>query len=352
MSRKWQLHTASLDDEQQRERQMRSSLQNTAGAQSNSVPFLLPQPGRRGEGGRRMQGHFQQGDHRDNEAADADGRKVKHNPLVTVITVVFNGVNSLEKTIQSVIGQSYPNIEYIVIDGGSTDGTIDALRIYEDKLDYWISEPDSGIYDAMNKGIRASRGDFIGIIGAGDWYEQDAVARVVETFSNRNADVVYGDVEMVDAETALSYRRRSRSELMPKTMSSISHPTTFAKRSIYLSRLFDTKVRIAADYDLFLGLYVEGYRFEHSGSVIAHILTGGVSSSFPTQIEVFKVHQKYYGSFYAARQFLPSALRRMFYTGRRAVLKRLLPPAGFALARTWWLRHKHRKNTKREEPQA
>ncbi len=325
-------------------------MQDAPGAKLKSALFLPPHPGRKGEGGLRTQGHLKKGGHRDKKATSADGCEAKQNPLVTVITVVFDGVKGLEKTIQSVIGQSYDNVEYLVIDGGSTDGTIDVIRKYEDKIDYWVSETDFGIYDAMNKGIRLSRGDFIGIIGAGDCYEKQAIARVVETFSQKAADVVYGDVEVVDAETALSYRRRSRSELMPRTMSSISHPTTFAKRSIYLSRLFDTKARIAADYDLFLGLYIDGYRFEHSGGIVAHILTGGVSSSFLTLIEVFKVHQKYYGSFYAASQFVPSTVRHMFYAGRRVALKCLLSPAGYSAARTWWLRYKRRKNTGCERP--
>jgi glycosyltransferase involved in cell wall biosynthesis len=266
-------------------------------------------------------------------------------PLVSIITVARNAESLLDKTIRSVLSQTYDNVEYIVIDGQSSDGTLDVVRRSNMEIDYWLSEADAGIYDAMNKGVALSLGEFIGIIGAGDWYERDAVERAVLAFSRSNADVVYGDVELVDEQTGLSYRKQSKSELMPRTMSSISHPTVFVKRSIYASRLFNTKMRIAADYDLFLGLYTNRYRFEHSGGLVAHILTGGVSSSFLTQIEVFKVHKKYYGLFYAASQFVPSALRYVFYEGRRLALKCLLSPAGFMAARTWWLRYKHKKNT-------
>jgi glycosyltransferase involved in cell wall biosynthesis len=258
---------------------------------------------------------------------------------------VRNAGLRLEKTIGSVLKQTYDNVEYIVIDGRSSDDTLDIVRRYDMEIDYWLSEVDAGIYDAMNKGVGLCLGEFIGIIGAGDWYERNAVEKALHCFSRSKADVVYGDVEIVDAETALSYRRQSKSELMPKTMSSISHPTVFAKRSIYVSRLFDTKMRVAADYDLFLGLYTHGYRFEHSGGLVTHILTGGVSGSFLTQIEVFKVHRKYYGFFYATSQFLLSALRYAFFESRRVILKCLLSPERFAAARTWWLRYKGRKDT-------
>jgi glycosyltransferase involved in cell wall biosynthesis len=272
-------------------------------------------------------------------------------PLVSIITVVRNAELCLDKTIRSVLSQTYDNVEYIIIDGQSSDGTLDIVRRSDAEIDYWLSEADAGIYDALNKGIALSLGELIGIIGAGDWYERDAVEKAVRAFSRSKADVVYGDVEMVDEETALSYRMRSKSDLMPRTMGSINHPTVFAKRSIYVSRLFDTRMCIAADYDLFLGLYIDGYRFEHSGGIVTHILTGGVSSSFLTTVEVFKVHQKYYGLFHAVSQFVPSALRYVFYKGRRLALRCLLSPAGFAAARSWWLRYKGRKNTEGEKPQ-
>lgn len=303
---------------------------------------LLPRHSKKKEGGLRAHRVDPNNGLREKEAEDMQIGDAKDRPLVTVITVVFNGIRGLEQTIQSVVGQTYNNIEYIIIDGGSTDGTIDVIKKYENKIHYWVSESDAGIYDAMNKGVRLSSGDYIGIIGAGDWYEEDAIASVIDAITRTNAKVVYGDVEIVDAETNYSYRRHSRCELMPKTMSSISHPSIFVARSIYLGRPFDTQFRIAADYDLFLGLYVGGYRFEHSGGMTVHVLTGGVSSSLRTQTEVFKIHRKYFGTFYAANQFVLTVLKRLFYETRRAVLLRLLSPSNFAALRAKWLRFKHR----------
>ena len=90
-------------------------------------------------------------------------------PLITIITVSYNAVKTIEDTIVSVLGQTYNNIEYIIIDGGSTDGTLDIIKKYQDKITYWVSEPDKGIYDAMNKGIAKANGELIGIINSDDW---------------------------------------------------------------------------------------------------------------------------------------------------------------------------------------
>ena len=104
--------------------------------------------------------------------------------LVSIITVVYNGEKYLQQTIDSVVNQSYRNIEFIIIDGGSTDGTLDIIKANEESVSKWISEPDEGLYDAMNKGIRLSRGEIIGMINSDDWYELDAVKIMVEAFLN------------------------------------------------------------------------------------------------------------------------------------------------------------------------
>lgn len=112
-------------------------------------------------------------------------------PLVSIITVVFNGEKYLEQTILSVLNQTYSNIEYIIIDGGSSDATLDIINKYTDKIDYWVSEPDSGIYDAMNKGISLATGQLIGIINSDDWYELDAVEEIVRAYKD-GSTIIYG----------------------------------------------------------------------------------------------------------------------------------------------------------------
>jgi glycosyltransferase involved in cell wall biosynthesis len=264
-------------------------------------------------------------------------------PLVSIVTVVWNAESLLERTIESVLSQTYENIEFIVIDGGSSDGTLDLLRRYDTHIDYWISEPDRGIYDAMNKGVSLCRGDLVGIIGAGDWYEHDAVTHIVDTYLRTQADVVYGDVELVDSETGIGCKRESRAELMPKTMTSVSHPSVFTRLDIYRTRPFDISFRIAADYDLFLNLYIGGHRFEHSNNLITHILSGGVSGSWSTILEVYRVHRKHYGVVKALIVFILSMLRYSYYETRQWLLKKLLSPKHYAVVRTLWLQYKLRK---------
>ncbi|HLY96654.1 MAG TPA: glycosyltransferase family 2 protein, partial [Sideroxyarcus sp.] len=120
-------------------------------------------------------------------------------PLITVITVVFNGVATLEHTIRSVIEQTYANVEYIVIDGGSTDGTVDILRKYDADIDYWVSGRDAGIYDAMNKGIALAGGDYIGMLNSDDFFAHpSALEMIAARFEARKEDAVFSCLDIVD----------------------------------------------------------------------------------------------------------------------------------------------------------
>jgi hypothetical protein len=120
-------------------------------------------------------------------------------PLITVITVVFNGAKYLENTIKSIINQTYPNIEYIIIDGGSTDGTLDVIKKYEDYIDYWVSEPDKGIYDAMNKGIILSNGEWLNFMNCGDSFSSvDILSNIFTSVNLKNIDLIYSDIKIGD----------------------------------------------------------------------------------------------------------------------------------------------------------
>ena len=114
--------------------------------------------------------------------------------LISVVTVSYNAVSTIEQTILSVINQTYPNVEYIIIDGGSTDGTVDIIKKYADKIAYWVSEPDKGIYDAMNKGGLKTTGDFIQFLNAGDWLENEHVIEKIFKDWFKRVDVIYGDM--------------------------------------------------------------------------------------------------------------------------------------------------------------
>lgn len=175
-------------------------------------------------------------------------------PLVSVITVVLNGEKYLEQTIQSVVNQTYDNIEYIIIDGGSTDGTLDIIRKYEDKITYWISEKDEGISDALNKGIKLSSGEIIGIIHSDDYYaSKDVVYDVVNKFNKyENVKAIYGIIDFVDPKTnelELRWGKDCSPNAIRKRMY-IPHPTLFCKKEVYENiGYFRKDLKYAMDYE-------------------------------------------------------------------------------------------------------
>ena len=131
-------------------------------------------------------------------------------PKISIVTISYNIVSSIEKTILSVISQTYSNIEYIVIDGGSTDGTVDIIKKYSNKISYWVSERDKGIYDAMNKGIEAATGDWINFMNAGDLFFHNNVISEIIPFLDNNVDIIYGDFEKLSDEDKVLYCKNAK----------------------------------------------------------------------------------------------------------------------------------------------
>lgn len=205
---------------------------------------------------------------------------------ITVITVVFNSVKTIDSCIKSILSQTYPLIEYIVIDGNSTDGTKQAVEAYGEKITRFLSEKDSGIYDAMNKGIAMATGDVIGILNADDFYaDSGVISDVVKSMSASNAEACYGDLEYVDSsDTSVIKRKwvagtyRGNSFLygwMPP------HPTFFIAAQCY-KRLgsFRLDLGSAADYELMLRMiHKAGISPTYVPRVLIKMRTGGVSNS-------------------------------------------------------------------------
>lgn len=165
-------------------------------------------------------------------------------PVISVITVVFNGVKELAATIHSVTSQDYGNVEYLVIDGGSTDGTLDVIRLHEREIDYWLSEPDSGVYDAMNKAIDKASGDWLLFLGAGDLL-LNCLHKVAPLLCDPST-VYYGDVYMPGKHRLYDGR------FSPHKLSRINipHQATFYPKSLFDEYRFDLRYPILADYDL------------------------------------------------------------------------------------------------------
>lgn len=152
-----------------------------------------------------------------------------NNPLISVVTVSYNAVTTIEQTILSVINQTYSNIEYIIIDGGSTDGTVDIIRKYADRIAYWVSEPDKGIYDAMNKGTKKANGEYIAFLNSDDWYELDAVS-IIAQFADGKNDLISGIIKLYKNDLFL-YAHGSSMDNIYNEM--IAHPSTFMKRDLF-----------------------------------------------------------------------------------------------------------------------
>ena len=221
------------------------------------------------------------------------------NMLISIITVCFNEVGTIARTIKSVADQTYKNIEYIIIDGGSTDGTIQILERYQEYISIIVSEKDKGIYDAMNKGIGLAQGDYIGIINADDWYEKDAVEKVVQISRNisENTGVISGQIRFMDGEQSFLSKKKNISDIwieMP-----VSHPATFIKKSIYdRYGKYNTHYKIAADYDLIFRLYISQVKFCLCDEILANFRIGGASSTrknilLKEDVEILKHYQKY-----------------------------------------------------------
>lgn len=201
---------------------------------------------------------------------------LKRKPILSIITVVYNGEKYLEQTIKSVINQNISNIEYIIIDGGSTDGTIDIVKKYSDSISYWVSEPDFGIYDAINKGIKASSGKYIGIINSDDWYEQNVLSQLAEKFDSEESDIICGLLRLWDDNKVMGIQGNT-SDFLVHGM--ISHPTCFVKKSVYNEiGEFNTKYKIAGDYDFMMRCLKKGYTFSFQEFVIANFRLNGVSN--------------------------------------------------------------------------
>jgi glycosyltransferase len=190
---------------------------------------------------------------------------------ISVITAVYNAKDTISDAIESVLSQSHSDVELIVIDGGSTDGTIELLNDYKEGLSVFISEPDDGIYDALNKGIKHATGDVVGFLHADDLFADNAVlAKVAEAFAEPSTDAVYGDLVYVSkSEPDRVIRYWKAGEFYPEKLKAgwmPPHPTLYVRRSVY-ERLgaFDTSFHIAADYDCML-------RFLGVGKINCHYI--------------------------------------------------------------------------------
>jgi glycosyltransferase involved in cell wall biosynthesis len=215
---------------------------------------------------------------------------------ISIITVTYNSEKTLERTIQSVINQTYKDIEYIIIDGGSTDKTIDIIKKYENKIDYWISEKDNGIYDAMNKGIKVAKGDYIGLLNSDDWLELNAIEKIVNTIqNNKDIDIIHANVRYIKKNSQKIYKPKLNKSAFLWHGMSYYHPTYYVRREVYKELLYDDKYKLLADYKFTLECFKRKYKFYYLDEVITNFSAGGVGTVFWDRIREGHNIRKEYG---------------------------------------------------------
>lgn len=237
-----------------------------------------------------------------------DNRANNDNPSVTIITVCLNSCDGIEKTIQSVLSQTYPEIEYIIIDGGSTDGTIDIIKKYQSNIKFWASEKDAGISDAFNKGVKRANGEFVAFLNAGDYYlDPESIESLVK--QSAGVDVVYGGIR---------YQRSYKPEVYPRKIESLNdwvkgsipHQASLTSRRVF-DKLgsFNLKRQYCMDYELFYRAWLSGFKFMVVPALITSVNCEGVSGKFwKEQLDEFELIQKELGA---------SRVKRILYYYKR-----------------------------------
>ncbi len=262
---------------------------------------------------------------------DYGAQAIRRNMLFSIITVSFNAAKCISETLESILAQGYDDMEVIVVDGASTDGTIEIIREYEAKMHgrlRWLSEPDKGIYDAMNKGIALAKGDFVNFLNCGDSYTYNALASVSETINlHRDAQVIYGISRYFDDKGEIRLIRESHLRLRDRN---ICHQSIWYKRELFDKYgVYDLRYRFMADYDMNIRLFQAGTVFLPIDAIVVNYSMSGVSSDssntengqkeamtvFYKHGMVDEAHYKWFMGNFARRRFIngPRTLARNCY---------------------------------------
>lgn len=215
---------------------------------------------------------------------------------ISIITVAYNSENCIARTIESVLAQTYDNIEYWIIDGKSSDRTVEIAESYRTAfaakgISYTIiSEPDNGIYDAMNKGIRLATGDVIGLLNSDDTYEPQALQTVVETFDRTNCELMYADIRIHKPDGS-SFIKKARLRKF-ETSRDWNHPTTFVRAEVYKANPF-RNLGIHDDYGFFLQMKRQGRRIVTVDKVLANFKMGGASNKKSLKAAIKRIRDRY-----------------------------------------------------------
>lgn len=253
------------------------------------------------------------------------GQKTKRidesKPLVTIVTVVYNCEKEIEETIQSVLNQTYNNIEYIIIDGASNDNTIEIVKKYDDNIDYWVSEKDNGIYDAMNKAIYRASGEWINFMNAGDSFaSHDVLEKIFSKQHFKEYDFIYGQHIWKNENEERVIPTNSLNVMWQKI--SFCHQSLFSRTKLMKEKPFDLTYKIVCDYENYFSRYMEGKKFYAVDFPIAVFLAGGFSDIhfFKRTKERYSVVKKHKNDFEMKNFYLNLVLKHYF----RKMIKKML----------------------------
>ena len=244
---------------------------------------------------------------------------MKNNPLVSIVTVSLNSAKTIERTITSVLNQTYKNIEYIIIDGGSADGTIDIIKKYNDRIAYWISEKDHGIYDAMNKGIDIARGQYINFMNSDDYLYNENVIEDIVLLCCDDYDLVYGNTEI-----RLKHNKFVIKAPLPKYLwkGLIIHQSSFISNRMAKKYKYNINNELVADFELFLNIYYNNGKILRVNKIISSYSTGGISSIRSEKVieDYYKTLIKYRNDKWAMMNYLMMKLMNHPWT----IIKKIL----------------------------
>lgn len=221
------------------------------------------------------------------------------NIKISIVTISYNYGSHLEETIKSIVGCGYANLEYIVIDGGSTDGSVEIIKKYEDRISYWASEKDNGISDALNKGISKCTGELVGLIHAGDKLAEGALQIIASEYEKNKFDFCFGNLDFCDDNGNIIFNQNGDKDYIKKieyTMPAILHPTVFVRKDVYdRYGSFSSDYKLAMDYEFFLRVTKEGVVGQYIDETIAVMHHGGASvrGFYASYKEVAKASVKY-----------------------------------------------------------
>lgn len=217
----------------------------------------------------------------------------------SVVTVVYNAETAISKTMESVLAQTYKPYEYIIIDGKSTDNSLQIISQFKSKFEEKgielkiISEKDTGIYNAMNKGIKYAVGDFISFLNAGDWYEKDALQNINALYQKESFDLTYGGLHYINPNGTITNKMSKDDSKGIVTSRHWNHPSMFLKTELYKKYGFNEKFRAYADFDLYLKMRKKGVKICVSDNIITNFVADGVSTNTNMKKVLGRAKEKY-----------------------------------------------------------